>query len=473
MDNRLPAAGLAPLGALAALAALALAGCYETEPPPVLCTTEFAPVCGADGNTYANACLAMAAGVAVRRAGPCVVGNPCSSDDDCHVGALCQTTRCGGGPLDGGAYDGGSAADAGAADAGAPDEPPPPACRPGSSGCTDTPAPPRCGTGGGVCEPCACARIYAPVCGADGNTYGNDCEARCAHVDVVSSGPCGTECPDLVCPPIGCEWGYKLDARGCTTCECNEPPVCEPQRCDLRCEFGFATDPATGCGVCRCNPPPFCPDILCGLYCPYGYKTDPATGCATCECVPEPECPEVLCDRFCEYGYRTDERGCATCACNPPPGDLCTSSRDCARGLECDFTTTMCTGACPPDAPCAPTVCYGTCREPRTCEPVLCTLYCAHGFKRDPRTGCEVCECEDVMPPPPPPVRLCLTERDCGRSEYCDGTVCYSAPCPPGAACPDVCYGACMPRDLGADAGSGGGGSGGGDAGTPMPRPFP
>jgi hypothetical protein len=37
-----------------------------------------------------------------------------------------------------------------------------------------------------------CVMLYQPVCGSDGNTYGNSCEAEKAKVNVVSQGECGT-----------------------------------------------------------------------------------------------------------------------------------------------------------------------------------------------------------------------------------------------------------------------------------------
>jgi hypothetical protein len=173
-------------------------------PIPQVCDLSFSPVCGCDDVTYDNPCAAATAGISVAKAGECDAGNTtcgARAGDTCATDEYCYYTP---------------AALCGRADA--------------TGTCTKIP------------EDSACITVSDPVCGCDGITYGNACEAKRAGASVDHTGECASSgtCGGLL--GAQCSNGYFCNFPSTMACGnadglgvCNPIPAACTQQVDPVC----------------------------------------------------------------------------------------------------------------------------------------------------------------------------------------------------------------------------------------------
>ncbi len=189
------------------------------------------------------------------------LGLGCGPGPNDDGGAGTQTS----GGTDGGTSPGGTGS--GTASGGASGGPTPPATETGGLGCGEVPCEKTsyCDWAGDSCgatwdtatctpRPDACAEIYMPVCGCDGQIHGNACEAAASGVDVSTAGGCeppetgqvpcgpmfcglGTYCQILVSDVAGEPNGYQCPVLpgGCgdaPTCACLQDEPCYEFGCE-------------------------------------------------------------------------------------------------------------------------------------------------------------------------------------------------------------------------------------------------
>ena len=280
---------------------------------PEMCTMELNPVCGCDGETYSNPCMAAAAGVNISRMGACEdePGEGCSDNADCPRGALCRKEE-------------------GECDA----------------------------VGECIDRPDFCPEIFDPVCGCDGQTYGNACMAARSGTSVDHVGVCDGELAE--------------DCEG--NADCPRGTFC--QKRDGECD-------------------------------------------AVGECAISPEACVALFDPVCGCDGRTYSNACMAASvgisvdhvgeCEDEPVIGCENNGDCDRGSYCSKEQ----GDCDSVGECVdrPQACTREFRPVCGCDGVTYSNACVAASQG--ATIDYVGECEDVAE------EGCETNRDCDAVSYC------------------------------------------------------
>jgi len=201
--------------------------CLEIKEDEAPCPRNLAPVCGCDGRTYDNKCLAHAAGVNVAKNDACKL--PGNGGEECYL----NDGTCTPGLF----------------------------CRVGNYACGEEVNPKgRC-----MPEPQMCSYEVREVCGCDGKTYANPCSAYSFGVNIAKNEPCradsnlgercyldgGNFCGDgLICkvPDYYCKYepfpeGVCVREPKIRACTADYAPVCG---CDCKTYGNKCTAHAAG-----------------------------------------------------------------------------------------------------------------------------------------------------------------------------------------------------------------------------------
>jgi hypothetical protein len=313
-------------------------------------------------------------------------------------------------------------------------------------------------TGSCRARPEICTAIFDPVCGCDGQTYPNVCEANAKGVSVASTDACPTEPGGALCGGIQglvceagefCNFGLgdfcgAADATG--TCQtipevCGEifAPVCgcDDTTYENECSAHRAGVAVVSIGACASEPEPRACSGLLGLPCDAGEFCDFAIGdfCgaadATGICKPIPSACDAILAPVCGCDDQSYDSDCeanragvsvarsGACAGDPAGGGICGGllGAQCAADEFCNFAPGDFCGAADATGVCT--------RLPEACDLILAPVCGCDGRTYDNdclanSSGTSVVSsgaCE-----PDPNERFCggLLGLSCEAGEFCD-----------------------------------------------------